>query len=227
MKRLVLSIFLAAIFVGAWGQQERKYIRQGNTQYQNDKYVESEEAFRKALDKDPKSFEAQFNIGDALYKQQKLNEALEQFQALAGSTTDKSRLASLYHNIGNIYFAAGKFDESINAYKTALKNNPADNETRYNLIAAQKMKQEQEQNKDNQNKDQQQEKQEQEQQKQEQQPQEQKQKEQEKQQQQNPDQMNKQDAERLLNAMQQDENDLQKDKRKVKAVEKAAIEKNW
>lgn len=228
MKRLLISLGLAFLVTCAWAQQERKFIRKGTSEYNSEKYAESETEYRKALDKDPRSYEAQFNVADALYKQKKLDKALEQFQSLAGSQTDKNHLSQIYHNMGNIYFANGKFDESINAYKNALKNNPADNETRYNLIAAQKKKQQQDQQ-NKQDQQQQQQKQQQDQQKQEQQKDQDKQdkKDQQQQQQQQQNQMNKQDAERLLNAMQQDEDDLQKEKRKVKAAEQAIIEKNW
>jgi Ca-activated chloride channel homolog len=218
MKRLIMISVLAVSTATLWAQQERRFIRKGTEEFNNQKFVESEVEYRKALDKDAQSYEAKYNMAGALFKQQKLNEALEQYQALAGTQTDKSRLSQIYHNMGNVYFSGGKFDESIDAYKKALKNNPLDNETRYNLIAAQKMKQKNDQQ---QNQDQQQDKQEEQQQEKEQQQQKQNQ------QQQEQDQMKRQDAERLLNAMQQDEDDLQKEKRKIKATQKATIDKNW
>jgi Ca-activated chloride channel homolog len=140
MKRFVMISILAVSTATLWAQQERRFIRKGTEEYNNEKFVESEVEYRKALDKDAHSYEAKYNMAGALFKQQKLNEALEQYQALAGTQTDKNRLSQIYHNIGNVYFSAGKFDESIDAYKKALKNNPLDNETRYNLIAAQKKK---------------------------------------------------------------------------------------
>lgn len=154
-----LLLFSATLF----GQEERKHIRQGTTNYNEEKYLESEIDYRKALDKEANSYEAQFNIGDALYKQKKYPEAADQFQILASTEKDKQRLASIYHNLGNSYFAMNKLDKSIEAYKNSLRNNPEDHETRYNLIAAlkkrkqqQDQQQKQDQNKDqqNQNKDQ-------------------------------------------------------------------------
>jgi len=225
MKQLLIILVFISSSGYLMAQQERKFIRQGTNEYKSDKYVESEEFYRKALDKDPKSFEAKFNLADALYKQKKIDASLKLLEELEQNEKNPQRLAQIYHNKGNVYFAANKLDESIDNYKKALKQNPNDDQTRYNLIAAQKMKQQQDQNKDQQ-KQQQQQQQQQEQQKQDQQDQKKDQK-QDQQQQQDQNQMSKEDAERLLNAMQQDENELQKDKRKVKAAQNASIEKNW
>jgi tetratricopeptide (TPR) repeat protein len=219
MKQLLILLIFMASSGYAMAQQERKFIRQGTNEYKSDKYVESEEFYRKALDKDPKSFEAKFNLADALYKQKKIDASLKLLEELEQGEKNPQRLAQIYHNKGNVYFAANKLDESIDNYKKALKQNPNDDQTRYNLIAAQKMKQQQDQNKDQQKQQQQQQKQDQQDQK--------KDQKQDQQQQQDQNQMSKEDAERLLNAMQQDENELQKDKRKVKAAQNASIEKNW
>ena len=212
MKQFVILVAVLFVTLEGFSQQERRFIRKGTSEYTNEKFLESEIEYRKALDKNPNSFEAQYNIGTSLYKQKKLNEAMQQFQTLSQNETDKDRLARIYHNMGNIYFAADEIDKSIEAYKKALKNNPADDETRYNLIAAQKKKKQQDQNKQNQPQNQPEQK-----------PEDQKQQEQKPQE----NQMDKNDAERLLNAIQQDENDLQKEKRKVKAGQKQQIEKNW
>jgi len=218
-EQFMRQLLILLVFISSSGyvlaQQERKFIRQGTNEYKSDKYVESEEFYRKALDKDPKSFEAKFNLADALYKQKKIDASLKLLEELEQNEKNPQRLAQIYHNKGNIYFAANKLDESIDNYKKALKQNPNDDQTRYNLIAAQKMKQQQDQNKDQQKQQQQQ------------QEEEQKQDQKQEPQQQDPNQMSKEDAERLLNAMQQDENELQKEKRKVKAAQNASIEKNW
>ncbi len=205
-------------------QVERKNIRKGSEEFANKNYAESEAQFRQALAKNNKSYEAQFNIADALYKQDKFAEALQAFQALASKETDKTRLAALNHNIGNCHLSMATqkkpgangqdaqanadqgagLDKAIDSYKTSLKNNPLDNETRYNLIAAEKMK-DQNKNKDKQKQDQKQD--------------------QQHQQQQQQEQTSKQDAQRILEAMQQEEKQLQ-DKRKVKAQGKQS-DKNW
>jgi len=243
MKYILFFTILYTSIVSANAQDERKFIREGNAQFADSAYLESEIEYRKALDKKGNSFEGQFNLGDALFKQEKFNEALDQFQVLAGTETNPENLSKVHHNIGNSYFAMQKYEESIEAFKNALRNNPEDNESRYNLIAAQKMLQQQQQDQQNkdQNKDQEQQQKEEEEQEQkdkeqeqkeqeqnkEQQKQDQKEQEQQKNQQQPQEQMSKEDAQRLLNAIQQDENELQKKLQKAKASQKTKTEKNW
>ncbi len=151
---------------------------------------------------------------------------MDQYRQLAEKVTDKDHLSRIYHNIGNGHFAKKEYDKSIEAYKSALKNNPFDDETRYNLIVAQKMLQQQ--NQDKQNQQQQQKDQQKDQKKEEEKKEEQKQ-DQQQQQQQQPQQQNmsEKDAERLLNAIQQDENKLQEKMKKANAAQKNPVEKNW
>ncbi len=247
-------IALIALLAGAFSlkaQEERKFIRKGNKMFNDSAYVKAEIDYRKALEKNKDSYDAQFNLGDALFKQQKYDKAAEQFEILAGTHKDKKdeKLAKVYHNLGNSYFAQKKYEKSIEAYKNSLRINPNDNETRYNLIAAMKMlqqqknqnknknknqnknkdknkdkqKQDQQRNKQDQNKDKQKQNKDQQQQQDQQKQQEKKQQQQQQQQQ----KMSQQDAQRLLNAIQQDENELQKKLRKAKATKKAKSGKNW
>ena len=240
---LLLSAFLFSL-VNVNAQDERRFIRSGNSHFTDSAYLESEIEYRKALDKTGDSFEGQFNLGDALYKQEKFNDAIDQFQILAGVETDPQRLSEVYHNIGNSYFAMQKYQESIEAYKNALRNNSEDHDTLYNLIAAQKMlqqqqqdqqnqdqnkdqEQQQEQNKEQQQKNQEQQQQEQNKDQQQEQNQDQQQNQEQNQQKQPEEQMSKEDAQRLLNAIQQDENELQKKLQKAKAAKQTKTEKNW
>lgn len=210
MKKIFLTLLFAFFsFLALYAQQERSYIRKGAKEFDDKKYVESEAQFKKALEANSNSFEAQFNMADALYKQEKYDEALKSFEALAAKETDKQRLALINHNIGNCHLTKKEIDKAISSYKSALKNNPLDNETRYNLIAAQKMKDEQQKQQQQQ---QQQQQQEQQQDKQE--------------QQQDQQQMDKQDVERILQAMEQDEKDIQEKMKRARGKVKQN-DKNW
>ncbi|MGN0029220.1 MAG: tetratricopeptide repeat protein [Marinilabiliaceae bacterium] len=214
---------LASLSSSAAAQSERKYIRDSYKMYNDSNYAGAQEACVKALAEAPNSFEASYNYADALFKQGKVEEALEQYQKLAEGETDKARLAKLYHNIGNCEYARKGYDKSIDAYKKSLKADPSSEQTRYNLVAAQKMKDKDQQNdQKQQNKDQQQQQQEQKQQQQQQQEQQQQQQQQEQQQ-----QMNKEEAERLLQMAQQDENELQEKRKQIKDAQRRRIEKNW
>jgi Ca-activated chloride channel family protein len=277
MNVMVKSMIITVVtLLAAWpaiAQQERKFIREGNELFEKQDFEKAEVEYRKAADKKANSFEAAFNMADALYKQKKYDEALEQFSALAKQETDKERLGEIYHNIGNTLLAMEKTDESIEAYKNSLRNRPASEQTKYNLEFArhkqQQDQQNQDQNKDNQdqNKDQNQDQQDQnkDQQDQNKDRQDQNKDQQNKDQQdqnkdqqnkdrqdQNKDQQNKndqnkdqqqqhpqqqqgkiskEDAERLLEALQNDEKNVQEKVQKQKAQEQKAkkmkIEKDW
>lgn len=130
-------------------------IRQGNKLFLSNKYAEAEIAYRKALEKDPASKEANYNLGTAQYQQQKFEDAIQSFKkATVDYKGDKLKQAAGYHNLGNAYFMYKKNEEAIRAYKDALKLNPADMDTKYNLVLAmkekQKQDQQQQQNKQNQ-----------------------------------------------------------------------------
>ena len=139
---MVLGLCMIASSV-IYGQAERKYIRQGNKEYEEETYDESEILYRKALEKERDFYTGEFNLGDALYKQDKFEDAARSFDNLVENETDRDKLGHLYHNLGNSLLKSNKVEESIEAYKQALRNNPADEETRYNLAFAQQLLQQQ------------------------------------------------------------------------------------
>jgi tetratricopeptide (TPR) repeat protein len=263
MKKIILIVFLINCVGFLRGQGNdtipqgkvkksnfRKELREGNKLYDEGKHVEAETAYRKALSANNEENNAVFNLGDALYRQEKYDEAVKQFETVAAKTKIKEDKAKAYHNLGNSYFQQQKFPESIDAYKHALRNNPNDMETKTNLSCALKMlqqqQQQQQQDKDQQDKDKDkqdkdnQDKDQQEQQKgQDEQDKQDRQDEQEQQnQEQNKDQQDKnrskqqqispEDAQRILDALAQEEKELQeKLKKKERAGYRGTIEKNW
>jgi Ca-activated chloride channel family protein len=206
-------------------QNERKVIRQGIKAYKQGDFGEAEVQFRKAGDINQESFEAAFNTGAALYGQKKYEETVKQFEPLVGRAEDPGSVAHVWHNIGNSLLESRQYAQSIEAYKNSLRLNPKDMDTKYNLAYAKKKLQDQQQQQQ-QNKDQQQ------QQKQDQQQQQQKQNQQQQQQKQDqqpqPLQISKEDAQRMLEAIQQQEKDV-KEKVDIKkaAVAKVKTEKDW
>jgi len=145
MKRLLLLILVTITSWDVSGQPSRNEIRQGNRLFIGEKFSESETAYRKALSGDPRSTVATFNLGDALYRQEKFEEALQQFESISGREASKIDAARAWHNLGNANLKAGKIDESIEAYKEALRKNPVDLDTKYNLAYAQNLKKQQQQ----------------------------------------------------------------------------------
>ena len=230
----ILVIFIALFSITqVWAQQEGPDLRRGNKEYKHENYTEAEVNYRRGLDKNNDSFEGHFNLGDALFRQEKYPEALEQYQKaeslLKGDDKTRKaeldrRLAATYHNMGNALYAQQQYDKSVAAYQQSLRHNPKDNDTRYNLVKAmQQLQQQQQQQNQNQQQNQEQKNDSTQQQQQEQQQQEQQQNQQ---QEQNQDQMDRETAEQILQALEQDEQETQ-EKLQRQQGKKRRVEKNW
>jgi tetratricopeptide (TPR) repeat protein len=207
-----------------WSQQENSDLRSGNKRYKAEKYTEAEVEYRKALEKNNKSFETNFNLGNALFRQEKYADALQYYDiSNALSQGEKQKIAAGYHNSGNALLMDNKIQESIEAYKNALRNNPKDDETRYNLAYAQSMLKKQEQN---QNKDQEQNKENKSEEKEENQEQQQEQQQNRKKQQEQP-RMSKENAQQILEALMQDEKDAKDKAKKEIPAGSRRVEKDW
>ena len=139
---LYLSLVLLTLFVSSFSanaQEERKFIRKGNKQFTKGDFVAAEVDYLRALDKDSTSYAAIFNLGDALYKQGKFEDALAKFSILAKSPTLTENSTSLFYNVGNSHFEMKKYEESIESYKNSLRLNPSDTTAKFNLAYAQAM----------------------------------------------------------------------------------------
>lgn len=219
---VVMLLFVTG--VAAAQKVERDLIRKGNRLYKDSVYVDAEVNYRKALEVNPQSTISMFNLGNALLRQNKLQEAMEQFASAAKIEKDKEKLAQIFHNIGVIFQSQKDYVKAIEVYKESLRNNPKDDETRYNLALAQKMLKDQQQNQQDKKDD----NQKQEEQQQEKQQQENKQQQQQKeQQQQNEQNMSKENAEQLLNSVMQDEKDVQDKVKKQQVIQGSRLEKDW
>ena len=128
---LTLMILMSA---SAFAQKaERDYIRKGNRAFKDSVYVDAEVDYRKALDANPQSTIARFNLGNTLLWQNKAQEAMNEFADAARIEKDKGRKAQIFHNMGVIFHTMKEYEKAIEAYKESLRNNPNDDETRYNL----------------------------------------------------------------------------------------------
>ena len=145
MKRtlylMVMLIAALALTIPAQAQKwpERSRVRRGNRAYERLDYDRAEERYQQALELSDTCFEAKFNLGDALYKQQRYDEAEKIFTALAADSTrsDLDRAHSFY-NLGNSLFQQKKYQEALSAFKRSLRLNPADLETKYNYAYTKK-----------------------------------------------------------------------------------------
>ncbi len=238
-----LCALLLICSLKGFSQQEKKFILEGNKQYEKENFIEAEKNYSRGLNKNKDSYKSSFNLGDAYYKQGKYEEAAEQFQSLTHRSSSKDTLSKAYHNLGNSLVKSKKYQEGLDAYKNALKNNPDDEDTRYNLAYTQQMlkQQQQQQKKDKDNKDKDKkdkkenkdnkdnkDKDKKDKDKKDKDKKEEKGKENKKEENPKQDQISKEDAKRLLDALQNDEKILQDKmkKGKMKGM-KVKIEKDW
>ncbi len=153
MRNFLIANALLLLPAAAWGQKERADIRQGNRAYYESKYPEAEVGYKRALEKNVTSYEANFNLAGALYKQGRYDDAAATYGKLAQDGTDLQRQTATYYNLGNTYVKQRKLDEAIEAYKNALRLMPEDKEAKFNLAYAKKLKQEEEKKKNQDNQD--------------------------------------------------------------------------
>ena len=229
-KFYILSMFLLVGTVHGLAQNktDRDYLRSGNKLYNDSLFIKAEVDYRKALEINPKSTDAMFNLANALLMQQKAQEAMEQYESVSKIEKDKEKLAQIYHNMGVILQSSKQLPQCIEAYKESLRNNPKDDETRYNLALAQKQLKDQQQDQQNQDQQQQQQEQKEEQKDQNKDQQEQNQDQQQQpQQQQNKNEMSKENAQQLLNAVMQDEKNVQDKVKKQIQIQGKKLEKDW
>ena len=249
-KKFFNNIFLIVIlfalsFSNGYSQSNRSTLNDGVDKYEEKKFTEAEVDFRKVVENSPKNFEANFNLGTSYYKQEKYEDAIKSFQSAFENAKDGESRGKVFHNIGNSLLKSNKIEESIEAYKNALKFNPDDQDTKYNLSYALEMlknkdkdknkqdkndqnkdnkdKQDQQQNQDQQNKDQNKQDQQ-----QNPQPQDQESKQDNTKQPQQPKEVkiSKDEAQRILDALKNNEKDLQKQLRK-KTGKVKKTDKDW
>lgn len=238
LKSLLLFVFMI-ISATLNAQADKKLIRKGNREYEKNKFSDSEISYRKAIDNNKQSPDAVFNVGDALYKQNKFEEAGKQFVENTNQNDDKVKKSAGLYNLGNSLLKANKLQESIDAYKNSLKLRPDNREAKYNLSYAQDLlkqqqeqqkKQQQDKDKQDPNKDKKKEDQKKDQNDKNKDQQKDQNKNQDQKQQQQPkkQEISKDDAQRLLNSLANDEKNVQEKVKLAKASKtKIRTMKNW
>lgn len=255
-----IVLFMLMIPSEASAQANRKQMREGNRHYNKEKYDQAEVTYRRALESDTTDFRGQYNLASSLYRQEKFDEAaMHYMQALTAPDISDNRRAKALHNAGNSLVKAGLeneqqgmqyFRQAVKAYQDALKLDPKNDDTRYNLAYARRLLQQaqqqqqqqqggggdnqqnnekqqnqQQQQGNNQNQDQQQQNQ---QQQGNQQNQQQQGKDQQQQQQAKPQEQRVQDAERMLEAVKNNERQTLKEQaRKEQVSTNRHSDKDW
>lgn len=158
MKNSLIILFLSVttlVFSQQKNKQEliresRENIREGNELYNQLKFKEAEVAYKKGLSKNPNYPIASYNLGNAIYQQNRNKEAINQFELVEKTFKEKMSKAEAYHNMGNSFMKEKQYEKAVEAFKNSMRNNSKDDETRYNLALAQELlKKQQQDNKDN------------------------------------------------------------------------------
>lgn len=214
MRKIRMTYTMALLLlttVGAYAQSASKLMREGVLAYKKGDYTDAIAKYNQAIGKEVDKNLANYNLGSAYYKAGKPDSALMYWQSVATNETDKELQSKAWHNIGNSFVKQQNFEKAEDAYKRSLKLNPNDEDTRYNLAYSQRRLQQQQQQQQQQNKDDQKKEE----------------KEEPKQQdsQEKKENLNKEEAERILQALDNKEKDLHK-KQKLEG-EPSTPSKDW
>ncbi len=128
---------------------------EANKEISEDNFIEAEKVYRKAISKSDKNATAPFNLGNAYYNKETYSEAFGRFKQAGELAEAKPDKHKAFHNMGNVFMKRKEYEKAVEAYKEALRNNPKDEETRYNLALAKEMlkKEQDEQKQNDENKD--------------------------------------------------------------------------
>ena len=137
MKNYILYILLPFSFAVS-GQEKDKTLPKANDEYSEKKFVEAEANYRISNSKFPKRTVAPFNLGNSIYKQNQIAEAKFAYAKAIENIKTRPQKHKVFHNLGNVFMKEKNYTAAVEAYKNALRNNPSDDETRYNYALAKK-----------------------------------------------------------------------------------------
>lgn len=136
---ILLMLFSVQTFSQSDEKQSERLTREAQKALENQAFNEAEANYRKAISLDEKNQIARYNLGTAYYNRNKNDEALLRFEQAALTATSKEDKHKAFHNLGNVLMNKKMYAEAVEAYKDALRNNPTDDETRYNLALAKEL----------------------------------------------------------------------------------------
>ncbi len=143
-KTIILVVLMLSFSIHAQESKEeikelkaaQNFLSEAQQSLQKEKFTDAEADYRQAISLNPKSETAKYNLGTAYYGKEKNAEAMLRFKQAAVTATDKTEKHKAFHNLGNTYMNEKKYTEAVESYKNALRNNPNDDQTRYNLALA-------------------------------------------------------------------------------------------
>jgi len=165
INRLMILVFLIGCIAQAQEEENEKVnikalnasknlTYEANQQLSENAFVAAEADYRRAISKSKENIAAPYNLGTAYYGKESYGEAFGRFKEAGELASEKTQKHKAFHNMGNVFMKKKEYDKAVEAYKEALRNNPKDEETRYNLALAKEMlKKQQDEQKNDDNKD--------------------------------------------------------------------------
>jgi len=150
-KKLFFLIFLIPLLVNSQKEETINHIYEGNKEADLEKYSEAEIKYRKALSISPEETKALYNLGNTHFNDKNFDEASQRFFQTQKFSKDRSEKHMAFHNMGNVFMKKKDYAKAVESYKNALRNNPKDEETRYNYALAKELLEKE--NQKNENKD--------------------------------------------------------------------------
>lgn len=157
---LILALLFSAVINAQQANDEKRlkkeanaYINEAEEALSENDFASAEAAYRKAIAKDPANTAAKYNMGNLYYNREKSGESQSRFVEADKVSESKEDRHRINHNLGNSFMKQKKYKEAVEAYKNALRNDPTDDETRYNLALAKKKLEEEEEQQQDQNND--------------------------------------------------------------------------
>ena len=227
-NKVVILIFLFFASLCAIAQNDRDHVRRGNRLMRDTVYAKAQVEYQKAIEKDNTNAIAHYNLGNALMYQNKAEDAIKEYDTATKFDKNKIRLAKIYHNMGVLMQASKQYDKAVACYQNSLRNDPSNDQTRYNYaLSLYLAKKNSANNQDNQNQQQNQDEKKKEQQQQQEQQKQDKKNEQKEESKPEPD-MSKENAEQMLKAAMQDEKSTQeKMQRALQQPQRKQLQKQW
>ena len=149
MKSIIVVLFTVFTFQG-FAQQWVDSLKVARTAYKNKEYDKANRYYRSAQNLAPKDVDLSEEIAQSTYRSRDFDNAEKVYQQAASDKKDKLEKAKMQHNLGNTRMKKKDYSGAIEAYKDALRNNPNDEETQYNLSEAIRQKKQQEDKKNKQ-----------------------------------------------------------------------------
>ena len=152
MNKVTYILIFFSLIIYSQDSNNDNHIFEGNKKIEINDFTGAEIDYRNSLSKDPNSTRALYNLGNSQYNSLAYDEAIQQFFRTQKFSEDKSEKHSAFHNMGNVYMKKKQYDKALESYKSALRNNPSDDQTRYNYALAKSLIEKEKNNDNNKNK---------------------------------------------------------------------------